>query len=87
MAGPYLGFLTEALNKGNYNINEDNKYINTVDVGMKLGAGFNYRLNEKIWLNYDAYYGQGFLDTDPRTEVNSKNQAFGMNLGISFPLN
>ncbi|WP_025761891.1 porin family protein [Dyadobacter tibetensis] len=87
-AGPNLNFLLNAKNENGDNINGDsnNRVYNPFDLGLTFGAGFNYRLSQKIWLNVDARYGLGLLDIAKNDAVNLKNHQWGIHAGVSFPL-
>jgi opacity protein-like surface antigen len=43
-------------------LNQGGAYYNKTDVGLTLGAGVNYALSQKMWLNLDARYGLGLTD-------------------------
>lgn len=86
--GPSLNFLVSAKDKNGNNINGDSnsRVYNVFDLGITGGAGLNYELTRKVWLNFDVRYGLGLLDVtkDPNTSVQNRN--FGINVGLSFPL-
>ncbi|MCE7063736.1 porin family protein [Dyadobacter sp. CY326] len=86
--GPNLNFLVSARDKdgNNLNGNSDNRVYSPFDLGLTFGAGINIRLQEKIWLNLDARYGLGLIDVTKDGNTNIKNQNFGINAGLSFPL-
>ncbi|NIJ53098.1 porin family protein [Dyadobacter arcticus] len=86
--GPNFNFLVGARDKDGNNINGDsnNRVFNPFDLGLTFGAGLNYRLQDKIWLNFDARYGLGLLDITQSDDSNVKNNNFGINVGLSFPL-
>lgn len=83
MAGPYVGFLT---NVGGTKVNLNKDDYNKVDFGVKGGAGINFRLSREIWLNTDLYYGFGLADIY-KSASNVTNQSWGLNVGVSFPVN
>ncbi|MBX2951459.1 MAG: PorT family protein [Leadbetterella sp.] len=83
MAGPYIGFLT---NTGGTKVNLDKDNYNKVDFGLKAGAGANFRLSPKIWLNTDLYYGLGLADLY-KSDTDVFNNSWGLNVGVSFPVN
>ena len=62
--------------------------FNTVDVGAHIGAGLNIRLAERIWLNTDITYYQGFVDVsndDVTGETESNlNGNVALNVGVAF---
>jgi opacity protein-like surface antigen len=86
--GPNLNFLISARDKDGNNINGDsnNRTYNPFDLGLTFGAGVNFRLVEKIWLNLDGRYGLGLLDVTRASNNSIKNNNWGINLGLSFPL-
>lgn len=86
--GPSLNFLVGAKDKNGNNLNPDanNRTYNVFDLGITGGAGFNYELSRKIWLNFDVRYGMGLLDVTRSSSSNLKNRNLGINLGLSFPL-
>jgi hypothetical protein len=82
MAGPYVGFLT---NFGGTKINLNKDDYNKVDAGLKAAAGLNVRLSNQIWLNADLHYGLGLVDIS-KIESKIHNNAWGLNVGVSFPV-
>jgi hypothetical protein len=86
--GPSLNFLVSAKDKDGNTLNgtSGNRYFNVFDLGITGGAGFNYELSQKIWLNFDVRYGVGLLDVARPDNVNIKNRNLGINVGLSFPL-
>lgn len=86
--GPSLNFLVSAKDKDGNSINGPNnaRYYNIFDLGITGGAGLNYELSRKIWLNFDVRYGLGLIDVARPDNVNLKNRNLGINLGLSFPL-
>ncbi|HEV7347080.1 porin family protein [Telluribacter sp.] len=86
--GPNFNFLVGATDVNGNNIYGDsnNRVYSTFDVGATFGAGLNVRVAEKIWLNSDVRYGLGFLDVNKLDPRIWKNQNWGINLGVSFPL-
>ncbi|WP_439585272.1 porin family protein [Dyadobacter bucti] len=86
--GPSLNFLVGARDKNGNNINGDanNRVYNPFDLGLTFGGGLNYRLQRKIWLNLDVRYGLGLLDITRANNQNIKNNNWGFNAGLSFPL-
>jgi outer membrane protein W len=87
-AGPYVGTLLRANYKeGVEIIGTDGKTVyNKIDVGGLIGAGFNYRIQSRTWLNVDAAYNQGFTDITKSGDLNYKNSALSINVGVSFPI-
>lgn len=85
-AGPYVGFLTSAKNQNGGELNAGGTAYNKTDVGLTLGAGVNYALSQKMWLNLDARYGLGLTDVMKGQAQNVSNRAFSVNFGLSFPI-
>lgn len=86
--GPNLNFMVSAKDKNGNNINGDsnNRVFNPFDLGLTFGGGLNYKLQEKIWLNFDVRYGLGLLDVTKDNNTSVMNSNWGINLGLSFPL-
>lgn len=86
--GPSLNFLVGAKDKDGNNINGDSnsRVYNVFDLGITGGAGLNYELTRKVWLNFDVRYGLGLLDVTKASNTSIQNRNFGINLGLSFPL-
>lgn len=81
--GPYIGYLLSASSPGFTNEQTLNQ-MNTNDLGINIGAGFNLAIQSKTWINVDLKYGHG-LTTVPKI-LNYQNRALSLNVGISFPL-
>jgi Outer membrane protein beta-barrel domain len=81
--GPYLGLLVNAKSPGF--VNKDVvEQMNAIDYGVNVGAGFNYAIRNKTWINLDLKYGFGLANIP---KINTfQNRALSLNLGISFPL-
>ncbi len=86
--GPSLNFMVSAKDKDGNDIagETNNRIYNPFDLGLTFGAGVNYRLHEKIWLNMDARYGLGLLDVTRAGNTSVMNSNWGINVGLSFPL-
>lgn len=85
--GPSLNFLLGAkdINGNDINGEGSNSTYRPFDLGATAGIGFNYRIDPKVWLNFDVRYGVGIIDIT-RSDANSRyNQNVGINLGVSFP--
>jgi len=88
-AGPSLAFLvggeTQTLVGENIVKVNSKDFYESFDVGLQAGAGFNYRLAELTWLNFDVAYTHGFL---PVVKGNSsyepRNRLLNLNLGVAF---
>ncbi len=85
--GPHVNFLLAAKDRNGNDISgeSNNPNYNSIDGGLTLGAGFNYRIQNKIWLNVDARYGLGLVDITKSAATELRNQNFGINVGVSFP--
>jgi outer membrane protein W len=86
-AGIYLAPLIKATNKnGDELLGTDGKSAyNNFDFGGLIGAGFNYRIQSRTWLNVDAGLTRGLTDVTKNT-TNYQNMSFGINVGVSFPI-
>jgi len=88
-AGPSFAILmggkTEVRN-GSVTTEVDSKDLyGGFDVGIQLGGGFNYRLAETTWLNFDAAYTHGLLDAaGDKSNSTAKNRLLNLNLGVAF---
>lgn len=87
MAGPYVGFLVKAVNENNVSINPEGaaRAYKGVDAGAALGAGLNYSLKNKVWLNADLRYNIGLTNVMANAS-DVHNRFWGLNVGVSFPL-
>ena len=81
--GPYVGFLLGAKNQDDLDLKDSFK---SLDFGGQVGLGFNYSLKNRTWLNVDAGYAAGFANIFDNTIIKGKNNAFSLNVGLSFPL-
>jgi outer membrane protein W len=97
--GPCLGFLLSAENKVENEATSDEETIDikdnfkSTDFGAIVGAGFNYRLAESVWLNTDLRYYIGateLQEDEEQAEENDadplKNNGFSFSLGVGFGL-
>ncbi len=88
-AGPSLAFLvggkTEIRN-GEVLTTVDSKDIfEKFDFGVHIGTGFNYRLAEMTWLNFDVAYTHGLTSVVQNNGgSDAKNRLVNVNLGIAF---
>ena len=85
-AGPHANFLLNAKNKEGNDLNPNGNFYKSTDFGVTLGGGFNYALQNQMWINVDARYGIGLTDATQSTTSNSSNRGFGLTVGLSFPL-
>ena len=83
-AGPSVAFLLSAKSKIGDNKIDVIDDTNRLDIGLLGGIGFNYRLKEQTWLNFDLGYTHGLLDISPSESVNPKNRMINANLGVAF---
>ena len=86
-AGIYLAPLIKATNKNGDELHgtDGKSAYNNFDFGGLIGAGFNYRIQSRTWLNVDAGLTKGLTDVTKNT-LNYQNIAFGINVGVSFPV-
>jgi outer membrane protein W len=84
--GPHINFLLNAKNKDGNDLNPDNLYYKTTELGITFGGGFNYALMDKTWLNFDIRYGVGLTNATQSPTTNITNNALGITLGVSFPI-
>lgn len=85
-AGPHVNFLLNAKNKDGNDLNPNNLFYKDTELGVTLGGGFNYALQNRMWINVDARYGVGLTDATKAPNTNITNRGFGVNVGLSFPL-
>jgi hypothetical protein len=84
--GPHVNFLLNAKNKDGNDLNPNSLYYKNTELGVTLGGGFNYALQNRMWINVDARYGVGLTDATQAPNTNITNRGFGVNIGLSFPL-
>jgi outer membrane protein W len=87
-AGPSLGFKVNEMHDADDDILKPTGNIfNTFDLGVQAGAGANFRVSRRAWLNADISYYQGVLDAidDGNGDYNT-NQNIRLNLGLLFAL-
>ena len=63
-----------------------NDVYRSTDFGGLIGAGFNYTLAERTWLNIDASYSSSFYSVVDQTNTTNKNTGFQITAGVSFPI-
>jgi len=98
--GPSLGYLastkqklktTTRTNSNETSFDTESTSLNnykSMDVGLSLGLGFNYKILSRTWLNMDARYYYGLLDitknntTSDRVNNHGPSISFGIGLGI-----
>lgn len=85
--GPTLGFLiggkTDAVTETGKVTVDSKDLIENFDFGATVGAGFNYRLAEMTWLNFDVAYTHGFVDV-VKSGAKSSNRNVNVNLGVAW---
>lgn len=87
--GPSFGFLIDESTQVEGNRPSDSNLTGdheTIDLGGTASIGFNYRIRERIWLNTDAYYYMGLLETDNTEPLHHYNSNFGLRVGVAFGL-
>lgn len=65
--GPSFGYLVSAETNKENTIDEFNRF----DMGLFIGVGANKIICDRIWLNTDITYTQGFLDITKQTNLNN----------------
>ena len=72
--GPSMGFLVNQVGSNG---------ASSFDVGATGLVGFNYRIAKAVWINVDAVYYQGFLDTYSNRSSNELNSNMRLDAGIN----
>ena len=87
MAGPYVGFLVNAVNENSVSINPEsaNRPYKGFDAGAALGVGLNFTVAPKVWINTDVRYNIGLTQV-MNTIPDVFNRSWGINVGLSFAL-
>ena len=84
--GPSFGFLTsanETSTVSNVKVKTDIKDdLKNFDFGVTAGAGLNFRLASKTWLNTDLGYYQGLSDMTKNDNKTLHNGSLGVNVGL-----
>jgi Outer membrane protein beta-barrel domain len=88
--GPYVGYLLNAKDQDGRDIDTpttdgSGTYYSNFDGGLQFGAGFNYEVNQKMWLNVEVGYGLGLADVTAFKSNRITNQQVAVNVGLSFP--
>lgn len=85
-AGPSLGFLvggqTEQFSEIGTIELDSKDFYEDFDLGLLLGTGFNYRLAERTWFNFDLAYAHGL--TDIAKTGKGYNRNLNLNVGIAW---
>jgi len=67
--------------------NHDKSGIASFDLSAIFGAGLNFKLGEKMWLNFDARYSIGATDiNEVKQDKAIENNGFSGSLGLAFGL-
>lgn len=86
--GPSFGFLiggeTEQFIGQTIRTVASKDWFEPFDLGVIVGTGFNYRLSQSTWLNFDVAYTHGLLDIVTVGEGSNRNM--NVNLGIAWGL-
>ncbi|MBK8623875.1 MAG: PorT family protein [Saprospiraceae bacterium] len=88
-AGLYGSYLLQARdNNGNDIVfpNGNDVYVKP-DFGAQIGAGLNFIIRPRTWLNIDAGYSTGFNSIVDVEGTKNRNNGFQISAGVSFPLN
>lgn len=80
--GPSLGFQLDADAEYNGDEVDLKDAYNKFDFGLTAGAGFNARISEGIWFNFDAGYTYGLLDVADTADGQNRN--IGVTAGVLF---
>ncbi len=80
--GPSLGFLAKAESELAGNKFDSKNAYNSFDLGLAIGAGFNARMSEGIWFNFDLGYTHGLMDL-PKN-ANGENRTIAALVGVMF---
>lgn len=86
--GPSLGYLLGGKTK---EASENASFVRTInrsdynqfDIGLMGGFGFNYRIAEATWLNFDIAYTYGLLDIS-EAQKDHRNRNLNVNLGVAW---
>ncbi|WP_259015797.1 porin family protein [Emticicia fluvialis] len=84
--GPYVGFLASATDNNGKKLSNGMDVRNDVDFGGQVGAGFNFRIKNQVWLNSDVRYMHGFTDVTKEPSTTFRNTGVAINVGVSFPI-
>ncbi|MCU0440497.1 MAG: PorT family protein [Raineya sp.] len=83
LLGPQFGFLLSTKDKDGREL-ADSDILETTDISAVLGAGFNYNLAPKIWLNVDVRYNLGLMDIHKLPDVKLYNSNLALMVGVSI---
>lgn len=85
--GPSFAFLvggTSEVRSETGTVEVDSKdYFEGFDVGVNVGTGFNYRLAEATWLNFNVAYTHGMINV-VKSGPEASNRNINVNLGVAW---
>lgn len=84
LLGPQFGFLLTAKDKDGNDLDPNGQIFETSDISIVAGAGFNYNLAPKIWLNADVRYNFGTSNISKVSGTELRNQHFAITVGVSI---
>lgn len=84
LLGPQFGFLLSAKDKDGNDLDPNGQIYETSDISIVAGAGFNYNLAPKIWLNADVRYNFGTSNISKVAGNELRNQYFAVMVGVSI---
>lgn len=87
-AGPYAAFLMNAKDQNGNEFmypNGDDVYFKT-DFGGVIGAGLNFIISDRKWLNIDVTYSSSFKSIVDAPNTSNRNNGLQLNAGVSFPI-
>ena len=76
--GPSLGLLV------NETGTVDRQRAESVDFGMNASGGFDFKVNEDVFITDEANYYQGFIKNRPNYSKNEYNGNIGLQVGVIF---
>ena len=87
-AGPSMGFLTGGKTvtriegTGVVEKVDTKDEMKNFDFGVTAGAGLNFRVAPRTWLNTDLAFYQGLLDVTKANDMTKHNGNVGLNVGL-----
>ena len=87
-AGPSMGFLvggktvTRVEGTGLIDKVDTKDQMKSFDFGVTAGAGLNFRVAPRTWLNTDLAFYQGLIDVTKASNVTKHNGDVGLNVGL-----
>jgi len=87
--GPSFGFLTGGsyetkVNGTTVDEGKTKDAVESFDFGLLGGAGLNFRLANRTWLNTDITYTHGLLDVNKGSGESMHNRNVQLNVGVTF---